>query len=353
MIPIPAFNTIAKSFKVRYNKPVIDDYIFQCHYKLTTNILLTFCLLISSINLIGNPIQCMTNLSKNTQMHKVINSYCWMSNVYTYNNKPDLNLFKIKNNEKNIRSHSYYKWVPFMLFFQAITFYVPHWIWKICEGGKIRMIASDMHGLFVGSDETRHLKQNRLVQYFIESFHTHNTYAFSYIFCEILNIFNIIFNIYITHKFLNESFLTYGIKILKYYQHPNNDLNPMEIIFPRITKCNFFKYGPSGTIQDVDAMCILSQNVLNEKIYLLLWIWFLILAITSVFALIYKIVIITQIVKKKILLINIFRFTNNKQIISKLINKFQVGDYILLNLIEKNVNCIQFKEIMEEIYIQV
>jgi len=53
MISIAAFDIIAKSFKIRNNKPVIDDYIFQCHYKVTTNILLTFCLLITSINLIG------------------------------------------------------------------------------------------------------------------------------------------------------------------------------------------------------------------------------------------------------------------------------------------------------------
>lgn len=53
MISITAFDIIAKSFKIRNDKPVIDDYIFQCHYKLTTNILLTFCLLVTSINLIG------------------------------------------------------------------------------------------------------------------------------------------------------------------------------------------------------------------------------------------------------------------------------------------------------------
>ncbi|XP_060834024.1 innexin inx3-like [Rhopalosiphum padi] len=353
MISISAFDIIAKSFKVRNDKPVIDNYIFQCHYKLTTNILLTFCLLITSINLIGNPIECITNLSKNTEMHKVINSYCWMSNLYTYNSKPEFSLLNIENNKKNIRSHSYYKWVPFMLFFQALTFYVPHWIWKIWEGGKIRMITSDMREFCTGSDESRRLKQNRLVQYFIESFHTHSTYAFGYILCEIINIFNISFNIYITHKFLDESFLTYGIEMLKYYQHPNYEFNPMEVIFPRITKCNFFKYGPSGTIQNVDAMCILSQNVLNEKIYLLLWIWFLILAIISICALIYRMAIITQIVMKTTVLINIFKFTNNKQIISMLANKFQVGDYILLDFIEKNVNCIQFKEIMEEICTQV
>lgn len=143
---------------------------------------------------------------------------------------------------------------------------------------------------------------------------------------------NISFNIYITNKFLGESFLTYGIEVLKYYKRPSFYVDPMEVIFPRLTKCNFYKYGPSGTIQNIDAMCILAQNVLNEKIYLLLWIWFLILAILSIFTLAYRIAIIIQIVMKKKLLMNIMiKFTNNKQMISMLVSKLQVR--IIINVI--------------------
>ena len=35
--------------------------------------------------------------------------------------------------------HAYYQWVPLMLFFQAICFYAPHWIWKQCDNGKIKV----------------------------------------------------------------------------------------------------------------------------------------------------------------------------------------------------------------------
>jgi len=157
-----------------------------------------------------------------------------------------------------------------------------------------------------------------------------------------MNIFNIGFNIYITHKFLGESFLTYGIEVLRYYRH-SSYFNPMEDIFPRLTKCIFFKYGPSGTIQNIDAMCILSQNILNEKIYLLLWIWFLILAIISIFALVYRTTIIIQIVLKKTLLIKMSKFTNKKQIISILVRRFQVRIiFYYINLfftLEICVNC--------------
>lgn len=111
--------------------------------------------------------------------------------------------------------------------------------------------------------------------------------------------------------------------MLKYQQYRYQS-NPMEVIFPRLVKCNFFKYGPSGTIQNIDAMCILSQNVLNEKIYLFLWFWFVILAIMSVFSLFYRLAVITQIIMQKTILFNMFKFTNNKQIMSTFITKFEV-----------------------------
>jgi len=34
---------------------------------------------------------------------------------------------------------AYYQWVPFVLFLQAIMFYTPHTIYKIVEGGKIKV----------------------------------------------------------------------------------------------------------------------------------------------------------------------------------------------------------------------
>lgn len=71
-----------------------------------------------------------------------------------------------------------------------------------------------------------------------------------------------------------------------------NRSDPMVEIFPRITKCTFHKYGASGSIQKHDALCVLALNILNEKIYIFLWFWFILLAVLSACAIIYSALVV-------------------------------------------------------------
>jgi hypothetical protein len=43
-----------------------------------------------------------------------------------------------------VKIYDYYKWTAFVLFFQGILSYVPHYFWKIWEGGKIKLLTHDM-----------------------------------------------------------------------------------------------------------------------------------------------------------------------------------------------------------------
>ena len=60
-----------------------------------------------------------------------------------------------------------------------------------------------------------------------------------------------------------------------------------------MTKCTFHKFGGSGTIQVVDAMCVLAMNILSEKIYIFLWFWFIILAIITGIQIVVKIILMS------------------------------------------------------------
>merc|ERR1739844_521767 len=52
------------------------------------------------------------------------------------------------------RYHKYYQWVAFVLFLHAVFFYIPRYLWKSSEGGKIRMLVGDLHSNpMLGADE--------------------------------------------------------------------------------------------------------------------------------------------------------------------------------------------------------
>ncbi len=85
-----------------------------------------------------------------------------------------------------------------------------------------------------------------------------------------------------------ESFL---LKVIKFANmEPENRVDPMSRVFPKMTKCTFHKYGGSGTLQVIDAMCVLGMNILSEKIYIFLWFWFILLAVVTGFQLVVRVI---------------------------------------------------------------
>ena len=82
--------------------------------------------------------------------------------------------------------------------------------------------------------------------------------------------------------FLGGDFTKYGINVAEISELNHEErTDHMSKIFPRVTKCTFHRFGPSGTVEKIDGMCVLALNVINEKIYVFLWFWFVILGIIT------------------------------------------------------------------------
>ena len=94
-------------------------------------------------------------------------------------------------------------------------------------------------------------------------------------------------------SFLGYQFTTYGWDVLTVTaQSPEDRADPMNMVFPKVTKCTFHKYGPSGTITRHDGLCVLALNIINEKIYVFLWFWFVFVAMFSAMAILYRMVML-------------------------------------------------------------
>jgi hypothetical protein len=54
-------------------------------------------------------------------------------------------------------------------------------------------------------------------------------------------------NIFFVDVFLGGAFLKYGTDVVRYSGlDQENRTDPMIVVFPRVTKCTFHKFGPSG-----------------------------------------------------------------------------------------------------------
>ena len=158
--------------------------------------------------------------------------------------------------------------------------------------------------------------KKRLHIVFSTYYFSHNIYVYKFILCELLNLVNVLGQMWLMDAFFNGQFTTYGLEVrrswrcfsnrLKYFNNSRLPLkvvrlagqnieeraDPMARVFPKMTKCTFHKwgqivmqakssvqlyilydlrYGPSGTIVNHDGLCILPINIINEKIYVFLW----------------------------------------------------------------------------------
>ncbi|KAK9504917.1 hypothetical protein O3M35_009084 [Rhynocoris fuscipes] len=95
---------------------------------------------------------------------------------------------------------------------------------------------------------------------------------------EIINCINIFIQIHLTNRFLGDNFYKLGLI----------DYNDLEKIFPLSSKCIFYRYGPSGTIEKYDALCYLTMNKANIVIFHFLWYAYIIVAILSFLNIIWR-----------------------------------------------------------------
>lgn len=125
---------------------------------------------------------------------------------------------------------------------------------------------------------------------FFKHIRINKMFAYRLLLSECLNALNLGVQVYFTHRFLGNQFYTLGLDFI--HDDFEGKMDALDIVFPKVTKCDFFKYGASGTIQRHDALCIMALNVINEKIFVVLWFWYLILIAVTTFSILWRLITI-------------------------------------------------------------
>ena len=122
----------------------------------------------------------------------------------------------------------------------------------------------------------------------------------------------------------------------------------VSLIFPKLAKCDFYQFGHSGTIERHDVLCLLPQNIINEKIFTFIYFWYIILMLLCV----YKMVILMLlIVSKDRRLSSVRQMTHSMtsnftaEVVTK---KGTIGLWFILRQISLNLNTVLLNDLIAE-----
>jgi len=253
----------------------IDNLTFKLHYRYSVTLLVAASVLVQTSQFFGDPVQCET--AEDSVDDDVLNSYCWMYSSFDVPNTFNFPCTR-KNYEGTYLYNTYYQWVSIFLAVQAGLFYIPRCIWLVIENGLMSYIVKGTTNRRFVDDADE--KISKMLKLFQEHVHNKfNRYAFGFFFCELMNICLAILSVFLTHKFLLDQYLPYGLQLYRYYtiepeERVRLGLNdPMCEVFPKMASCRYQRYGMGGREDNRHAICILGLNMINDKVFIVLWVW--------------------------------------------------------------------------------
>uniref|UniRef100_A0A0K0FA43 Innexin n=1 Tax=Strongyloides venezuelensis TaxID=75913 RepID=A0A0K0FA43_STRVS len=294
-----------------------DDWSDRMNYLHTPNILLAFSVLISFKQFGGRPIECMFPNKFPGSWEQYAENYCWSQDTYYVQPHEHVANIDEKDRYSQDRKLSYYQWVPFFLLFQAACFRFPSVFWKyisLNSGIRVHEIverAMDPSNLENKTKDknlevlTQHISaalrfQKKIAKKNIIIHKTMKILNISYSACFIsymylimksLYMINVIVQLYILNKFLEtDKYQWYGFGVIKDIMLGTQW--ERSGFFPRVSLCDF-TVRQVANIQKYSVQCVLVINIFNEKIFVLLWFWYVLLSVATLSSFIYWILIMT------------------------------------------------------------
>lgn len=164
-----------------------------------------------------------------------------------------------------------------------------------------------------------------------------------------LSLFQI-FNMYILNSVLLNFWSSYApaISSLLSGNYQSWMVNTAHV-FPKLSKCDFFKYGPSGSQETRDALCLLSLNVLNDKIFAIIYVWFIFLLIISAINLILCLVTLVSKRYRIYCLRSVLMFEFSDSQLRRVTNQANTGDCFVFRQMARNLDSGMFVDLVADI----
>merc|ERR1712012_287523 len=295
--------------------------------------------------------------------------------------------------------HPQYMWISFMVIAQAGLSYLPYYLWNGWEGGRMASLVQPLrespefeveeaderstnaelckcgveatnklhsqqsleraqHGSVEGG-ESPHLyrsgnqKAATLAAQFL-AYKGHNVrYAVKHGVSESICVLVGFLHIALTDFFLNEAFSNLGPEVVANLSGADVQ-NPLARTFPIVTSCNLRQFGGGCHQTNLDAVCVLPNNIVHQKFYLFLWFWLFAITIITLLHQLYRICLLTIPVFRK--LVTKTWWTPQKSDLSmevdKIVEEIGFPDWVVLSLIHSNLTTVHFQDFLKDLAYQ-
>jgi len=272
----------------------VDDnsLVFKLFTRNTVYLFLFAAAFISLNQVMKDPIDCWKTPENkdskplDTNQKSLFENYCWTHASQEVDYQKYKDGFCIKDEDaqnkykgkQRVKATPYHN-MPLYLVVTALLFKIPGFLWKSVEAN----LMSSFYSTEVNSKRTMITEQEKVD--YIESYGQlfekvkgqYLWYYYSFFFCEILNLMLAFVSFHFLDESLDGHFSGYGLSVWKYFgqsaQGRLEQHDPRCNTFPTLFSCQM-KLDEGTTI---DGFCLISQNYINQKVFVLVWAWFMVM----------------------------------------------------------------------------
>ncbi|XGW23962.1 hypothetical protein V3C99_005847 [Haemonchus contortus] len=283
-------------------KPRLDDYgTDRLNYYYSTMVIMVLSVTITAKQYVGSPLQCWVPAQFTKAWEQYAENYCFVYNTYWV--RPDEDV-PDSVDTRVAQQLIYYQWVPFIMALEAAFFYFPMVFWSQVNnrsGLNVENLVRMAVAAETAEDSGREKKVSAICTHLENSVQLQisrsdgaslltrltkfgqldGTYVCNvYLITKIIYVINLVMQFLMMNKFLGQNDPYWGVHILSDILTGTDwELSGN---FPRIAMCDF-QVRVLGNLQRYSIQCVLSLNMFNEKIFLFLYFWFILVGILTAF----------------------------------------------------------------------